>query len=210
METNTSEIMNLFKSRNILLELLGKQGFNTNPYNNYSVSEVHTMFENKQLDILLEKNDSTEIKNKVFVKYHLAKTLRPGHIYDYIEDVITVDEIIKKTDTFIIIVRDIPAPIIKLLEHLWAHDQIHIIIFDIRSLLFNPLKHVLVPSHRIMSNEEIVSIKKKYNIKNNSEFNEISRFDPIAKAIGMRPDEVCEIIRPSKTAINSYNYRICI
>ena len=30
----------------------------------------------------------------------------------------------------------------------------------------------------------------------------ISRFDPVAQVIGIRPGEYCEIIRPSKTGIN--------
>ena len=40
-------------------------------------------------------------------------------------------------------------------------------------------------------------------------FPDISRSDPVAKAIGIRPGEVCEIIRPSKTAISAPYYRIC-
>ena len=57
-----------------------------------------------------------------------------------------------------------------------------------------------------MENEEM---RKKYNISNDSELPEISRFDPIAQAIGMKPGQVCEIIRPSKTAIESNYYRLC-
>ncbi len=45
---------------------------------------------------------------------------------------------------------------------------------------------------------------------NDGQFPDISRFDPAAQAIGIRPGEVCEIIRPSKTAISAPYYRICI
>lgn len=211
MSTHTSEVLNLYKSRNTLLELLAYQGFETSEYENYSISEVHSMFINRQLDILLEKKEKQKQKNKVFVKYHLAKTLRPNHIYEYIEDVINIDELISKDDTFIILTREkANDTIVKLLQHVWAQDNVHIIIFDIKALLFNPLKHVLVPKHRILSDIEVSEIEKKYNIRKKDEFNEISRFDPIAKAIGMKPDEICEIIRPSKTSINSYNYRLCV
>jgi DNA-directed RNA polymerase subunit H (RpoH/RPB5) len=41
-------------------------------------------------------------------------------------------------------------------------------------------------------------------------FPDISRFDPVARAIGIRPGDVCHIIRPSKTAIEADYYRICI
>jgi DNA-directed RNA polymerase subunit H (RpoH/RPB5) len=43
-----------------------------------------------------------------------------------------------------------------------------------------------------------------------TQFPDISRFDPVAQIIGIRPGQVCEIIRPSKTAISAYYYRICV
>ena len=49
----------------------------------------------------------------------------------------------------------------------------------------------------------------KYHITNISQFPEISRFDPVAQALGMRPTQVCEILRPSPTAIVSPYYRYC-
>ena len=50
---------------------------------------------------------------------------------------------------------------------------------------------------------------KKYNIIHDKQFPDISRFSPVAMAIGIRPGQLCEIIRPSKTAINTIFYRIC-
>ena len=44
--------------------------------------------------------------------------------------------------------------------------------------LYNILKHDLVPPHRILSETEKTNIEKKYNITNDSQFPEISRFDP--------------------------------
>ena len=52
-------------------------------------------------------------------------------------------------------------------------------------------------------------MKKRYNIVNDTELPEISRYDPVAQAIGMRPGQICKIIRPSKTAITTDYYRIC-
>jgi DNA-directed RNA polymerase subunit H (RpoH/RPB5) len=51
---------------------------------------------------------------------------------------------------------------------------------------------------------------KKYNIDELSQFPEISRFDPVACVIGIKPNEICEINRPSKTSINANYYRICV
>ena len=60
------------------------------------------------------------------------------------------------------------------------------------------------------SNEILEVIKQLYNITNDSQFPEISRYDPVAQVIGIRPGQICEITRPSKTAISSKYYRICI
>ena len=53
------------------------------------------------------------------------------------------------------------------------------------------------------------SVKQKYGIKDNSELPDISRYDPVAQAIGMKPGQMCKILRPSKTAITTDYYRIC-
>ena len=44
---------------------------------------------------------------------------------------------------------------------------------------------------------------------NVSKFPAISRFDPVATTIGLKPEQLCEITRPSKTAITSKYYRLC-
>ena len=54
-----------------------------------------------------------------------------------------------------------------------------------------------------MKNSELSNIMKKYNISNITQFPDISRFDPVAQVIGLRPGQVCEITRASKTAIES-------
>ena len=46
--------------------------------------------------------------------------------------------------------------------------------------------------------------KIKFNIKDNSQMPGISRFSPVSLAIGIRPGEICEILRKSKTAISAF------
>ena len=98
---------------------------------------------------------------------------------------------------------------INTLKHIWESDKIFIILQPLLRLQFNILEHILVPQHRILSEVEKINIKKRYNIMTDDEFPELKRFDPVAQAIGIRPGEVCEIIRPSKTAISAPYYRIC-
>jgi hypothetical protein len=51
-----------------------KQNYNTGDYDNFSINEVNTMFQNKQLDILLEKKQdenapNTVRKQKIYITY---------------------------------------------------------------------------------------------------------------------------------------------
>jgi DNA-directed RNA polymerase subunit H (RpoH/RPB5) len=72
------------------------------------------------------------------------------------------------------------------------------------------MEHNLVPKHTKITSDEIVQVKKDYNISDKSQFPKISRFELISRIIGMKPDDICKIIRPSPTSITSTMYRICI
>jgi DNA-directed RNA polymerase subunit H (RpoH/RPB5) len=110
----------------------------------------------------------------------------------------------------IIVKEDMNDTLINLLKHIWEQDGIFIVIQNIKRLQYNILEHVLVPNHRVLTNDEHENIKQRYNIMDDIQFPEISRFDPVSQVIGVRPGQVCEIIRPSKSAIQSTYYRICV
>ena len=100
--------------------------------------------------------------------------------------------------------------LISELKHIWETDGIFIVLQNIKRLQFNILDHTLVPEHRVMNNSMVDEIMKKYNIVDKNQFPDISRFDPVAQVIGLRPGQVCHILRPSKTAILTDYYRVCI
>jgi len=191
-----------------------KQNYNTEEYSNFSINEVNAMFQNKQLDILLEKKEKDEVlgrNKKLYIRYYLSKTIRPSNIQEMIDDLFNMEEVLTKDDTLYIIIKDeVNETLMNELKHIWEKDGIFIVIQSIKRLQYNILNHSLVPDHRILSRIEVDNIKKKYNISDNNMFPDISRFDPVSQVIGIRPGEICEIIRPSKTAIKSYYYRICI
>jgi DNA-directed RNA polymerase subunit H len=213
-QNSSGVVSSVYKSRKTVLELMKKQNYNVEEYENFSVNEVNTMLQNKQLDMLLEKNvedPNTKRKNKIYIRYYLAKTLRPQNIQEMIDDLYNLEEILTKEDTLMIITKDdLNETITNLLKHIWEQDEILIVVQSIKRLQFNILDHVLVPSHRVLSNDEVAVVKTKYNIMHDAQFPDISRFDPVAQIIGIRPGQVCEIIRPSKTAITAYYYRICV
>lgn len=217
VNTNTSVLISeIYQSRKIVLELMDNLGFDVSGYSNFSISEVNAMKLNNQLDMLLEsKPDAGTEKsvngNKIYIRYYLAKTIRPSNIQDMIDDLFTLSETLKKNDTLYIIVKDnINETLVTELKHIWERDGIYIIMESIKCLQFNILKHVLVPEHVLMSDTEIDEVMKKYNISDKTLFPDISRFDPVARAICLRPGQICHIKRPSKTAITADYYRICV
>jgi len=212
---NSSGLVSLvYKSRKTVIELMKKQDYSVSEYENFSVNEVNSMLQHKQLDMLLEKKEEdpeTKRKNKIYIRYYLGKTLRPQNIQEILDDLFHLEEILTKEDTLMVIIKeDMNETMTNLLKHIWEQDGILIILQNIKRLQFNILEHTLVPSHRILSKSEVAVIKNKYNITDNTEFPDISRFDPVAQVIGIRPGQICEIIRPSKTAITSLYYRICV
>ena len=128
-----------------------------------------------------------------------------------IDDLFVLTETLKKQDTLYIIIKDnINETLINELKDIWERDGIFIVIENIKCLQFNILNHVLVPPHNVMNENDVKVVMDKYNITDKIQFPDISRFDPVARAIGLRPGQVCKIIRPSKTAIQTNYYRICV
>ena len=214
VQNTSSLISSIYKSRTILLELMGMQGYNIYDYEGFTVNEVNTMKVNNQLDMILEKNTEDidlKRKTKIYIRYYLAKSLRPQNLQEMIDDLFNTEEVLTKYDTLFIVVKDeVNETLLNALKHIWEQEKIFIVIQNLKRLQFNILKHVLVPPHRILSNAEVLAVKKRYNVMSDAQFPDISRFDPVAQAIGIRPGQVCEIIRPSKTAISAPYYRICM
>ena len=211
---DSSLIASISKSREIILKLMKKQNYNVDEYDNFSINEINSKFINKQLDMLLEKVDPVlpAEKIKIYIRYYLGKSsLRPQNIQDIIDDLFHLSNVLTKKDILMIVVIDPMNDILmQYLKHIWEQDQIFIIVQSMKSLQYNILEHEYVPDHRILSAIDVAKIKQLYNITNDSQFPEISRYDPVAQVIGIRPGQICEITRPSKTAISSKYYRICI
>lgn len=209
----SSHINEIFKSRKHIVNFLKRQGFNVADYESFSIHEVNAMYQAKQMDMLFKKDDASK---KTYVKYHtgkgihLEKSIRPVNIYEYIEDLFTLEEILVKQDDLIIIINEEPNETIeKTLRHIWEQDGIFVNVISIKRLQYNILDHVLVPPHIVLSKADALIIKQKYNIMTDKQMPDISRFSPVAQLIGIRPGDTCKIIRPSKTAIETVMYRIC-
>lgn len=206
-EATTGSARAIYKSRRNLLEILRGRGFDVGSYAGSSMNEVNTMATTKQLDMLVVRKDPEQ---KVYVKYHLAKGLRQNNIHEYIEELFQVDQVLERSDDLMIIVKDEPNDsLIKILRNIWEQEKYFVTVIPLARLQFNILQHELVPPHRKLSDQEAEAVRQKFNITRDSEVPDISRFSPVSQMIGLRPGDMCEIMRPSKTGILAPFYRIC-
>ena len=209
-EYDTENFATLYKARVNLLKIFEKQDYNINDYTNVKTGELYSMIKNSQLDMLIEKPNQ-----KTYVKFFeicekKPKLLNKQVIDDMVEDLFVLEGILTKNDTLMIINNiDANDTVKNHIKHIWEEYGYSIIVINIYSLKFNILEHKYVPPHFILSEEEEKIFKDKYNIKNNNCIPEISRFDPVAQIICMKPDQICKIVRPSKNAVESNYYRIC-
>ena len=206
--TQSGQIIEIYNSRKHIIDLLEAQKYDVSQYKDFSINDVNTLFATIQMDMLLRKIGGDD--KKVYVKYHLAKSLRPVNIYEYIEDLFTLEEVLTKKDDLIVIMKDEPNDTIrKTLTNIWEQDGFFVNVINIKRLQYNIMHHQLVSKHSVLSPEEATEVKRKYNIMDDSQIPDISRFSPVSQVIGLRPGDTCHIVRPSKTSIQADFYRIC-
>jgi len=221
----SKQITELYKSRNILLEQLELQGYDVKEFIGCSLQEINIMFDKDQLDMLIQKKNASVKGKKVLVKYlpNDFKQLTTKILNTCTEDFLDDDEdddddesarkyALTKDDAMLIIsTHEINESLTKKLKELWEMHRYYITIVNLDRLQYNVLNHTLVPKHTVIREPtRLDEIKTKYHITDDDQFPTISRFDPVAQAIGMRPGDMCEIIRPSKTAITTLYYRVCV
>ena len=138
VNTNSSVLISdIYNSRKIVLELMDNQGYDISGYSNFSMNEINAMKQNNQLDMLLETIPGSSETKKIYIRYYLAKTIRPSNISEIIDDLFILTETLKKNDTLYIIIKDdTNETLINELKHIWEKDEIFIIIESIKRLQF--------------------------------------------------------------------------
>jgi DNA-directed RNA polymerase subunit H (RpoH/RPB5) len=83
--------------------------------------------------------------------------------------------------------------------------------FHVKELMYNPLRHALVPPHRILTTSEAKTVMELYMISNpNQQMPLIQKTDVIARWLGVRVGDIVEITRNGETSGSCMYYRLCV
>tara|TARA_Y100000591_G_scaffold329295_1_gene357572 strand:+ start:35 stop:682 length:648 start_codon:yes stop_codon:yes gene_type:complete len=206
------------KSRRTIIDMLELRGFNTENYVNFSSEELNVMvktldkklsYEIMPIDMVVEHK---EIEGKkCVVKYVHSQFRKLSKISIFVKEMIE-NGIVDENDDLVFIVNDKINNIetfYALFDQLYLSDKVFVQLFDLNKLLINITKHELVPKMRIVSEEEKLQVKEKYNVENMSNFPIILSYDPVAQFYGVKKGDLCEIIRKSETSGEYKAYRYC-
>jgi DNA-directed RNA polymerase subunit H (RpoH/RPB5) len=83
-------------------------------------------------------------------------------------------------------------------------------IFLMKELMYNPMKHELVPKHKKISEEEVKKLMEDMNLKSKAQLPFIQRQDIIARWLGLQSGEIVRITRYTETSGKYYFYRCCV
>ena len=209
MSLSSNRILTLYKSRNTIIQQLENLGYDVANYAQFSINEIDAMYANDQLDMLVERESDGA---KLYVKYLInVKQLRKDILDQLVEDLYDIETVLEKKDTLMLVSNDEPNDTVtQKLRYLYDHSGIFLVIHAIKRLQFNVLEHDLVPFSEVLSKDEVEEVKKKYHVLSAGQFPEISRFDPQALALCLRPGQVIKIHRKSNTAMQYTYYRVCV
>jgi DNA-directed RNA polymerase subunit H len=206
---SSNRILTVYRSRNTIIRQLDDLGYNVTDYDQFSINEIDAMYASDQLDMLMTRETDGA---KIYVKYWLnLKQLRKDNLDPLIEDLYDIEQVLEKKDTLVVIVNDEPNDtILQKLRYLYDHSKIFVVVHAIKRLQFNILNHDLVPNATVLTKEEVEEVTKRYYVASLKQFPEISRFDPQALALCLRPGEMIKIDRRSNTALHYVYYRVSV
>lgn len=116
-----------------------------------------------------------------------------------------------KTPNFIIVVQEMPSS--TTMNTLMERDKSlqavggMLQLFTAKELMYNPSKHVLVPKHEKLTEEQTKAVLEKYMIKSKAQLPQIHKTDIMARWLGLRHGDVVRITRFNPTSGEYYYYR---
>ena len=196
------EKKNLFKIRKTVIEMLEDRKYIIPKSEFIDFDEFCIKYTSKNIDIFIDSG--SEELGKVYVYFHNEnKSLTKVELKNKMNKLIEQYE----DDNLKLIILLKEKGIGSILKEVNKEEYKNVEIFLNKNMIFNITHHQLVPKHIILNDEEIKELLEKYSTTLNK-LPKLLRTDPIAKYYGMKPNQVCKIIRKSPEVGDYPYYRL--
>ena len=207
--TSEFEYANIFyKSRLTLMELLDSRGYETTPFSRFSPKETKAMSTYLiSADLLAPHKEDPEKKCAVLYidskpKISITELVQSRMKGDFDFTQLEVILMVKATE--------VSEAYTQIAYADWVKYKLRVSAFAIYGLNNNPTKHVLVPKHEIVPEEEHEGLLEKLMVNSKSQLPIIRfHFDMQARWLGLVPGDIVKITRPSPSAGVYIMYRVC-
>ena len=222
MSVQKSNTLNeIYNSRKTLLKYLKAQNYDTEKFENFTISEIsameqagqqqntHPLVNQLNFELQTDGKNGEDVKT-CSVVYYINRTMKKAVLQDLINEYYDYDSKDKNLCSLIVISSNVNDTNLNIVRDMWGKYGEYCVLYDLSSLQYNVIDHKFVPKHQKLNEEQKENIKTKYNILDDSQFPEISMIDPVAKAMLLRPGDLCEITRHDKISFENTFYRICV
>lgn len=192
----------LYNIRKTVLEMLEDRNYIVPESEKITFDEFSIKFKNKNIDIFI--NNENEESGKIYIYFHNEnKTISKVDLKNLLNKLIETyqDEEIK----LIILLKEKGNG--SIFKEITKEIYKNVEIFMNKNMIFNITHHEFVPKHSILSKEEENEVLDKYSTTINK-LPKILKNDPIAKYYGMKPNQICKIIRNSPEVGDYIYYRL--
>lgn len=221
-------IEKVFKSRQVLLNILHDRGYDTVGVEKFGPEEIREALaatpNGKALEFTVKAREGMTPPTpftRVYIFPSRIKQKLPGFLTS-LEAPIGEEATGKQSDklgspvdpaqtTVVCLINEPVVPIFNQASvNVWASRSLRLAFFNMDSFQMNPLDHFLVPPHEIVPKEQHEGLMKSLYITQKSQFPFIRYHeDPITRVIGAVPGDIIKITRPSPTSGEYIVYRIC-
>ena len=219
MNNNFVVIDAIYRSRMTLLDILGDRGYDVEKYRKFSPDEATAAIAAGAYAGLSFKVKHLNSNKVCDVRYASSISRQKlDSSFDYISD-----EDAPNTEVIVMLQDPISdahhvcalKQYVKFMENIEdgqrQRRKLRVSFFSIYTIVINPLKHVLVPKHEIVPEEEHKALMESMYIVSKAKFPQIKfHVDPITRCIGAVPGDIIKITRPSASSGVAIIYRVCI
>ena len=217
MNDNFIFIDYVYRSRMTLLDILEDRGYEVEKYRKFSPAEASIAFEVSYSSLSFTVYKKEDDSKKCEVMYTIVGRQKLELMLDNFQEDTENVEIVIMLMTPLIDAHHVLA--VK--QYMKFKDEINengekprrklrVSIFNIAMLVINPLRHILVPKHEIVPEEEHKALLNKLYVTSKSKLPEIKyHIDPITRCIGAIIGDIIKITRPSGSCGEAIIYRVC-